>query len=110
MLAAKSDHEVMQLKPGTSRAAIKKKYREMTLALHPDKCKVGCSPPLLACLCNESEDICRTAEDAPSINRACYLEEVVFRAFCGNAEVLENLCFSGEGCVLYLKIEQKIYM
>jgi len=40
VLGAKSDHEVMQLMPGTEVAAVKKKYRSMTLALHPDKCKV----------------------------------------------------------------------
>jgi hypothetical protein len=40
VLGAKSDHEVMQLMPGTEVAVVKKKYRSMTLALHPDKCKV----------------------------------------------------------------------
>jgi len=40
VLAAKSDLEVMQLSPGTEAAAVKKKYRTLTLALHPDKCKV----------------------------------------------------------------------
>ena len=40
VLAAKSDLEVMQLQPGAETAAVKKKYRAMTLALHPDKCKV----------------------------------------------------------------------
>ena len=44
VLGAKSDLEVMQLRPGTEAAAVKKKYRTMTLALHPDKCKVR-SPP-----------------------------------------------------------------
>lgn len=48
VLGAKSDLEVMQLRPGTEAAAVKKKYRTMTLALHPDKCKVR-NPP---------EDIC----------------------------------------------------
>ena len=47
VLAAKSDLEVMQVKPGSSTTAIKKRYRTMTLALHPDKCKVSCFPPQL---------------------------------------------------------------
>ena len=40
VLAAKTDLDVMQVKPGSSTAVIKKRYRAMTLALHPDKCKV----------------------------------------------------------------------
>ena len=45
VLSAKTDLDVMQVKPGASTAAIKKRYRAMTLALHPDKCKVS-----IACL------------------------------------------------------------
>ena len=45
VLAAKSDHEVLQLRAGQAdRASVKKRYRAMTLALHPDKCKVGNRP------------------------------------------------------------------
>ena len=48
VLAAKSDHEVLQLKAGQAdRASVKKRYRAMTLALHPDKCKV-CDRPRAA--------------------------------------------------------------
>ena len=47
VLGAKSDLEVMQLRPGTEAAAVKKKYRTMTLALHPDKCKVRTPPQAL---------------------------------------------------------------
>ena len=49
VLAAKTDLDVMQVKPGASTAAIKKRYRAMTLALHPDKCKVSIAL-LLDCL------------------------------------------------------------
>ncbi len=41
VLAEKTDLDVMQVKPGSSTAVIKKRYRAMTLALHPDKCKVN---------------------------------------------------------------------
>lgn len=40
VLKAKTDYDVMQVKPGANVAAVKKRYRAMTLALHPDKCKV----------------------------------------------------------------------
>ena len=41
VLAAKTDYDVMQVRPGASLAAVRKRYRAMTLALHPDKCKVS---------------------------------------------------------------------
>jgi curved DNA-binding protein CbpA len=31
---------VLQLKPGAGAAALRRRYREMAVALHPDKCKV----------------------------------------------------------------------
>jgi len=31
---------VLQLKPGASAAALRRRDREMAVALHPDKCKV----------------------------------------------------------------------
>lgn len=40
VLASKSNYEVLQLKPGCSSAALKKRYRELAVRLHPDKCKV----------------------------------------------------------------------
>ncbi len=40
VLAAPSDHAVMQLRPGVDKKTAKKKYRDMCIALHPDKCKV----------------------------------------------------------------------
>ena len=46
VLSAKTDHEVMQTWPGISKLLVRKNYRSMTLALHPDKCKVytNCFP------------------------------------------------------------------
>ena len=49
VLSAKNDYEVLQLRPGVARMLVKKKYRSMTMALHPDKCKVTLSSDL-SCL------------------------------------------------------------
>lgn len=40
VLKAASDYGVMQLAPGTSAALIRRRYREMAVRLHPDKCNV----------------------------------------------------------------------
>lgn len=40
VLASKSHYEVLRLQPGCGSAALKKRYREMAVRLHPDKCKV----------------------------------------------------------------------
>ncbi|KAK9843550.1 hypothetical protein WJX81_008423 [Elliptochloris bilobata] len=40
VLAAPGDYEVLRLAPGASAAALRRRYREMAVALHPDKCKV----------------------------------------------------------------------
>ena len=40
VLAAPSALECLQLEPGFTRIALKQKYREMVIAVHPDKCKV----------------------------------------------------------------------
>lgn len=39
VLASKTHYDVLQLKPGCGSAALKKRYREMAVRLHPDKCK-----------------------------------------------------------------------
>jgi hypothetical protein len=39
VLACKTHYDVLQLKPGCGSAALKKRYREMAVRLHPDKCK-----------------------------------------------------------------------
>ena len=38
---ARDDYEVLQLPPGCTLAALKRRYREMAVALHPDKCLVS---------------------------------------------------------------------
>ena len=38
VLKAGSDYQVLQLEPGASAAEAKKRYRQMAIALHPDKC------------------------------------------------------------------------
>ncbi|KAK2080065.1 hypothetical protein QBZ16_002461 [Prototheca wickerhamii] len=40
VLKAGSDYQVLQLEPGASAAEAKKRYRQMAIALHPDKCDV----------------------------------------------------------------------
>eukprot|EP00775_Hariotina_reticulata_P010540 gene10540-10700_t len=39
VLASTNDYDVLQLKPGCGAAALKKRYKEMAVRLHPDKCK-----------------------------------------------------------------------
>jgi curved DNA-binding protein CbpA len=39
VLAAGSDYGVLKLAPGADSASIKKRYKEMAIQLHPDKCK-----------------------------------------------------------------------
>jgi TolA-binding protein len=39
VLASKTHYDVLQLKPGCGSGALKKRYREMAVRLHPDKCK-----------------------------------------------------------------------
>jgi len=39
VLAAGSDYGVLKLAPGADSASVKKRYREMAIQLHPDKCK-----------------------------------------------------------------------
>ena len=41
VLASKSHYEVLRLQPGCGSAALKKRYREMAVKLHPDKCKAA---------------------------------------------------------------------
>lgn len=41
ILAAKTDHQVMQTWPGITREVLDKKYRALSRVLHPDKCKVN---------------------------------------------------------------------
>ena len=51
VLTASSDFEVLRLRPGADRSTLKRRYREMAMALHPDKCKVlGCTPSTLQVL------------------------------------------------------------
>ena len=38
---ARDDYEVLRLPPGCTLAALKRRYREMAVALHPDKCLVS---------------------------------------------------------------------
>ncbi|KAK9823968.1 hypothetical protein WJX72_006705 [[Myrmecia] bisecta] len=40
VLRSKSDYELLQLPQGADKATVRKKYKEMAVALHPDKCKV----------------------------------------------------------------------
>ena len=40
VLAAGSDYGVLKLAPGADGTSVKKRYREMAIQLHPDKCKV----------------------------------------------------------------------
>lgn len=39
ILNSKSDYGVLKLSPGSSGAELRKRYREMALSCHPDKCK-----------------------------------------------------------------------
>ncbi|WIA28677.1 hypothetical protein OEZ86_011213 [Tetradesmus obliquus] len=41
VLSSKNDYEVLQLKPGCDAAALKKRYKELVVRLHPDKCKAA---------------------------------------------------------------------
>lgn len=41
VLSSKNDYDVLQLKPGCDKAALKKRYKEMAVRLHPDKCKAA---------------------------------------------------------------------
>jgi DnaJ family protein B protein 12 len=38
VLGSRSHYDVLQLSPGCGSAALKKRYREMAMRLHPDKC------------------------------------------------------------------------
>ena len=40
VLHATSDYKVLELVPGVDAAAIRKRYRELAIRLHPDKCKL----------------------------------------------------------------------
>ena len=40
VLSASSDYGVLQLVPGADATAIRKRYKELAIRLHPDKCKV----------------------------------------------------------------------
>lgn len=40
VLCSRTDHEVLQVAPGASAAVIRKRYRELAVSLHPDKCAV----------------------------------------------------------------------
>ena len=44
MLRARDDYEVLRLSPGCPLPVLKKRYREMAVMLHPDKCLVSASP------------------------------------------------------------------
>lgn len=44
MLRARDDYEVLRLSPGCPLPALKKRYREMAVMLHPDKCLVSALP------------------------------------------------------------------
>lgn len=39
VLDAKTDHDCLQVKAGSDAPSIKRKYKELAVALHPDKCK-----------------------------------------------------------------------
>jgi hypothetical protein len=41
VLSSKNDYDVLQLKPGCDAAALKKRFKEMVVRLHPDKCKAA---------------------------------------------------------------------
>jgi hypothetical protein len=41
VLAAGSDYGVLRLAPGADAASVRRRYREMAVQLHPDKCKVS---------------------------------------------------------------------
>lgn len=43
VLAASTDYAVLQVPAGTSGAELRRRFREMAISLHPDKCKVGVS-------------------------------------------------------------------
>ena len=47
VLKARDDYEVLRLSPGCPLPALKKRYREMAVLLHPDKCLVSCCPLFL---------------------------------------------------------------
>lgn len=40
VLRAKSDYDVLQLEPGADAAAVRRRFREMAVTLHPDKCRL----------------------------------------------------------------------
>lgn len=40
VLGAGSDYAVLRLAPGADAASVRRRYREMAVQLHPDKCKV----------------------------------------------------------------------
>lgn len=39
VLSARNDYDVLQLQPGADAATVRRRYREMAVSLHPDKCK-----------------------------------------------------------------------
>lgn len=39
VLSSRDDYALLQLAPGAASAAIRRRYRELAVALHPDKCK-----------------------------------------------------------------------
>lgn len=42
---------LLQINPGADALSIKRKYRELAVALHPDKCKVIDIVQIMACCC-----------------------------------------------------------
>ncbi len=52
VLAARDDYAVLRVQPGASSAAVRRRYREMAVSLHPDKCRVSrrSAHPVTSCI------------------------------------------------------------
>ena len=68
---ARDDYEVLRLLPGCTLAALKKRYREMAVALHPDKCLVSIPGVLAEVMPERSHAADLSDVDWPS--RTCVL-------------------------------------
>ena len=69
---ARDDYEVLRLPPGCTLAALKKRYREMAVALHPDKCLV--SIPVVSADLKPEDSRAAESSDMGSLSTTCMLD------------------------------------
>ncbi|PSC67835.1 hypothetical protein C2E20_8489 [Micractinium conductrix] len=65
VLAARDDYGVLQLAPGAPAAAIRRRYREMAVALHPDKCRQEQAKEAFQRLVRAYQNLAKYAHSAP---------------------------------------------